>query len=333
MPRVHLPEDRQQRLVRQQRLPERLDPGGLGEAAGDVLAELVAEDPLPGVELVDRRDRRFLEVDEPVEGRVPPELLDRQADGVDPGLGGGLLEVGHRHVVLTGGVGLRPAEVHLAPGELVGDLAPALDELLVQRVPLVLVGIGVLEPVPLADARLEQRGGGCRALYSINFAGRAVVAEVEAAVEVRVAAATRRPPPGLQHHSGRAKSRKHSVVTTRSTASRHIECGGSTSASSERTSGGVEDVVHRLVPSGAPFRPAAGVPRTRACSTTFDCQSGRGPDLSRRTVHRSSRWSSSEGPEPQLPLELPEPELPLELPELPELLPLLELPRARGRRG
>ena len=86
----------------------------------------------------------------------------------------------------------RPGEVHLAGRQPLGDRAPALDELLVQGVPLVVVGVEVLEPVPLQDRRLEQRGGGVRVVLQHLARPAAVVAQVEAAVDVRVVPLPRR---------------------------------------------------------------------------------------------------------------------------------------------
>ena len=258
MPGVHLPQHREQRLVRQQRLPQRLDPRRLGQAAGDVLAEVVAEDPLPRVELVHRRDRRLLEVDEAVERGVPPELLDREADGVEAGLGRALLQVGDRDVVLARRVGLRPAEVRLVAGQLRGDLAPALDQLLVQRVPLVVVGVDVLEPVPLADRRLEQRGRGVGVVLHQLRRPRAVVAQVEAAVEVRVAASPGRrdllPAPLGQREVAEPLGGDDVVDRLETHRVQELDVG------LEREDlGHVEDVVHRLVP----VRPGAVQPRRR----------------------------------------------------------------------
>src|SRR5581483_2946189 len=124
VPGVELPQHREQGLVREQRLPQRLDPQRLGQAADGVLAEVVGEDPLPRVELHQRRDPGLGEVDEPVHRRLPPDVLDGQPDGVDAGLGGGLLQVRGGHVVLTAGVGSGPGEVDLRAGQLRPDLPP-----------------------------------------------------------------------------------------------------------------------------------------------------------------------------------------------------------------
>ena len=110
----------------------------------------------------------------------------------EPGLGGRLLQVADGDVVLAARVGARPGEVDVVAGQPSLQLTPALDELLVQGVPLVVVGVDVLPPVPLQQRRLEQRGRGVGVvLQHLRRAG-AVVAQVEAAVDVRVAAPPRR---------------------------------------------------------------------------------------------------------------------------------------------
>jgi hypothetical protein len=127
VPGIHLPQHRQDRLIAQQRLPQRLHPHRFGQEIHCAAAEFVVEHPLPGVELEHRRDRRLLEIDEAVEVAVVAQLLDRQSDRVQARFGRALLHVGQRHVVLTRHIGRRPGEMSFLAGQPQPDLLPALD--------------------------------------------------------------------------------------------------------------------------------------------------------------------------------------------------------------
>ena len=148
---IHLPQHRQDRLIAQQRLPQRLHPHRFGQQIHCAAAECVVEHPLPRVELEHRRDRRILEVDEAVEVAVVADLLDRQGHRVQARFGRALLHVGERHVVLARHIGRRPREMGFFSGQAQPDLLPALDQSLVQGVPLVVGGEDVSLPVPLQD--------------------------------------------------------------------------------------------------------------------------------------------------------------------------------------
>ncbi len=82
-----------------------------------MLAEVVGEHPLPRVELEHRGDPVVAQIAEHVEGGVPADVLDLQPDGVEPGLGGGLLQVADGDVVLARCVAARPREVQLTAGQ------------------------------------------------------------------------------------------------------------------------------------------------------------------------------------------------------------------------
>ena len=234
---VHLPQHREQRLVRQQRLPQRLEPQRLGEAAQHVLAEVVGEHPLPRVELEHRGDRRFLEVDEPVERDVPADVLDRQPDGVEPGLGRGLLQVADGDVVLAGGVAA-PDQVKWtsAPGSRPPDLAATA-----RRASRAGSSTGRRRggcPSASSTAGSTPRAAwwGCRRCTPAAWPGRRRRSGGRSGRRRAGRCRFHDAATASQRHSGSAKSRNRSVVTTWSTASRHIECSTSTSASSERTS-------------------------------------------------------------------------------------------------
>ena len=68
---------------------------------------------------------------------------------------------------------------------MLSHLAPARDESLVDAVELVGVGMGVLEPVPLDDGGFEQGGRGIGVVLEQLGRPRAVVTQIEAAVERR----------------------------------------------------------------------------------------------------------------------------------------------------
>lgn len=148
-----LPEDRQQRLARQQQLPRRFEE--VDVACRDMGAELVLQQPLPGVELEAVADRPAAFVDEGAPRGVEADPLDRQVVGGHAGLVGGVQQVqGVAGVLLMAGEG---GEVHRRAGI---ELAPAVDQLLVQGVELVGCRQHVLQPEPLHHAGLQQAGRG-----------------------------------------------------------------------------------------------------------------------------------------------------------------------------
>ncbi len=149
-----------------------------------MLAERLAHHPLPRVELEERGDRAILEVDEA--RAVPADVIDGEGARVQARLDRGVAQVVEVALVL-GGLGIG-AEMH-APvaGERAAHRLPALDQLLVDGVELVGVGKNVLQPIPLHDARLEERGGCVGVVLEHLGLAFAVPREVEAPVERLVA--------------------------------------------------------------------------------------------------------------------------------------------------
>ena len=186
MPGEELPQDRQKPLVRPQHLVDRLDPQRRGDAGAHpletVARELLLDHPLPRVELEDPLDVALALVDEP-EQRMPADVLDRERLRLVPGLAGRVLEVDGVHHVLAAALGRRVSEVDQAAG---GDLAaPGVQQAVVDLVPLVRLGEAVLEPVPLDDRGLDQRGRGVGVELE-QLGGRpAVVAQIETADHAR----------------------------------------------------------------------------------------------------------------------------------------------------
>ncbi len=187
-----LPEDRQDRLVGEDRLPGRLDPAGQAEAVERARAEAIGDQPLPRVELEDREQRLAVRGDEAAAREVPADLLHGEGRGGEPGLPRGFPQVGDGQQVLAAGLLGGVGEVDAAVGEARAVAPPGRDEALVERVPLVAAGVRVLQPVPLDHRRFEEGGGGVGVVFEQLRRAVAAVAQVEAPVERR-----RVPLPGL----------------------------------------------------------------------------------------------------------------------------------------
>src|SRR6185437_15694738 len=133
-------------------------------------------------------DPPFLEVHEA--RAVPTDVRDRDRARLEPRLHRRVAEVIHVAAVL-GGVGLAGEIDASVGGKRAAHLLPAGDELLVDRVELVVLGKDILQPVPLHDARLEKRGRRVRVVFEHRGLARAVPREVEAPVEARIVVAPR----------------------------------------------------------------------------------------------------------------------------------------------
>ncbi len=165
-------------------------------------AELFSEHGLPGVELEEGQDLGFVGVgvDEAEAVGVPADVLERDTAGLQAGLVGGVADVGDGEVVF-GGVFILIRK--LQSGEVDRLLQVALhvlplgDKAVVDGVELVRfvedagagqLALAVLEPGPLDDGGLEQRGGGVGVV--LEQLGRLTArgagpADVEASVEGR----------------------------------------------------------------------------------------------------------------------------------------------------
>src|ERR1700689_2327231 len=98
MARIQLPENWQQALAGEGRLPERLDE--LRAAAYDARPEGLAQHPLPGIELEQLLDRRTLQIDEAVVARIQADIFDIQLQRCPSRLGHRIHQVGRAHPVL-----------------------------------------------------------------------------------------------------------------------------------------------------------------------------------------------------------------------------------------
>src|SRR3982751_6780387 len=90
MAREHGPQQRQDALVRQHRLPGRLDPASW--RTGEVLAELLAEHPFPWIELEDKIDGLLVLIDEGAARRAA-NVVHRKLGRLQAGLPRGVLQV------------------------------------------------------------------------------------------------------------------------------------------------------------------------------------------------------------------------------------------------
>jgi hypothetical protein len=115
---------------------------------------------------------------------VPADLVDEQERGVEPGLDRGVAQVVDRAAVLV--VVAHASEVDSRGREL--EMGPGLDQLLMDRVELVGLGIERLQPLPLDDARLEQRRRGVGIVFEHSRRLARAIEQVEAAIEILVAA-------------------------------------------------------------------------------------------------------------------------------------------------
>src|SRR5271169_288336 len=145
--------------------------------------------PFPGIEFEGKRDFAIVEIDEAA-FVAPSDGLDIEQCGLKAGLPCGILEIGKRAGVL--GVVERSREMQAA--DSVADLLPCFDQAFMQRVEL--VGAGgkempldpLLEPGPLKDRRLENRGRRIRVIFQ-EFCGTAPAeAQVEPAIKAALVA-------------------------------------------------------------------------------------------------------------------------------------------------
>ena len=157
MPGKHLPENREDSLVRQHHLPRRLDHHRCRDS--EVVAEWLVHDPLPGIELEQRVDPNVLAIAHFARLGIPSNVRHRQELYLESGLCRGLGEIGRRHSVLEI---IDRREVHdgtewTAARQVVLCSFPVVHQLLMDRVELIGSGMQRLEPVPLNDGDLEQR--------------------------------------------------------------------------------------------------------------------------------------------------------------------------------
>ena len=148
-------------------------------------AEFLAHHPLPGIELAHHLDRHLVGVGEAPS--VPADLRHGDRLAGETRLQRGVAQVFRRREIL--GMVLEAREVHEGFRRQLGqDSAPRLDQLLMDGIELVGVGLHVLQPVPLHDGRLVE--GGRRVGIVFQQLGRtlAVIGEVEAAANRRVGA-------------------------------------------------------------------------------------------------------------------------------------------------
>jgi len=149
---------------------------------------MVPDHPLPGVELVQETNARLGLIHEM--RAVPANPAEVDADGRDAGL---LREVpvigGMRPFLRTFGDG---GEVHRLAVHQRRESGEARQQLFMQRVELVGLGVRVLQPDPLGDGRLDRQRRRVGIVFEQLHRARGVVeGEVHAAHQRRVAA-----PPG-----------------------------------------------------------------------------------------------------------------------------------------
>ena len=187
MVRVTLPQQRQDPLVAQHRLPcrlQQLQPGG-GQGAAEVLTHQV----LQRIQLEQAADHDILQVGEAtVAGQA--QILDRDRRAVQAGLRCAIAQVLDRALIFLGVT--HRTEVQ-GRGQLRGKLAEPVDQRLVDGIELVgMPGQGaavalVLQPLPLEERGFVQRGR--RVVVEFIELGRAaaVVRKIHAAIQVRLA--------------------------------------------------------------------------------------------------------------------------------------------------
>ena len=165
--REHLPQDRQDRLVRQHHLPRRLDKGG---AVGQqMLAEALAQHPFPRVELEQRLDRPLGEIGE------APRRSSRSCDDVEL-LGRPARLAAHVAHVFEGAQVLRLVEHagEMHPRRLrvpLAQLGPGGDQPLVDRVELVAARASTCSSQYHCTTAASSSAVGVSALYSSSFGG------------------------------------------------------------------------------------------------------------------------------------------------------------------
>ena len=148
-------------------------------------AEFLAHHPFPGIELAHHLDRHLVGVGEAP--TVPADLRHGDRLAGEARLQRGVAQIFRRREIL--GMVLEAREVDQAFRRQLGqDAAPGLDQLLVDGIELVGVGLGVLQPVPLHDGRLVERGRRVGVVFQQLGRALAVEGEVEAAADRRIGA-------------------------------------------------------------------------------------------------------------------------------------------------
>ncbi len=184
---VALPQQRQDALVAQHRLPRRLQQ--LDARTGQRAAEFLGHQVFQRVQLEQRADHRVVQRGETaILGQA--DILDGNGLALQAGLGRAVTQVVNRATVLIRTA--HGAEVQRRR-QARSEFSEALDQGLVHAVELVGVlrqatGVAlVLQPLPLEEAGLEQRGR--RVVVQFVQLGRAgaVVGKVQAPVQVRLA--------------------------------------------------------------------------------------------------------------------------------------------------
>ncbi|KAG1606086.1 hypothetical protein G6F46_013251 [Rhizopus delemar] len=186
---IALPQQRQDALVAQHRLPRRLQQ--LYARAGQRAAEFLGPQVFPRVQLEQRADHRIIQRGETaVFGQA--DVLDGDGLAMQAGLRGAVTQIIDGAAVFIRAA--HGAEVQRRR-QLRGQFAEALDQRFMDRVELVGVlrqatGVAlVFQPLPLEEAGLEQRGR--RVVVQFVQLGRtgAVVGQVQAPVQMRLALA------------------------------------------------------------------------------------------------------------------------------------------------
>ena len=181
MIRKHLPQQRKNTLVGKDRLPWRLDPAR--RRLCEPLAKLIVKHPFPRIEFEQKLDRTTVGIDEAAVV-APTDVLDIDQCGSKAGLPRGVLEISQRAGILLVFGGSREMKV----GSL-ADFFPRLNQVIMDRIEL--VGMGgndapldrLLEPCPLKDRRLEDRGRCIRVVFQEFRWTAPVKTEVEPAIE------------------------------------------------------------------------------------------------------------------------------------------------------
>ena len=190
MPAEHLPHCDQDRLVRRDHAPRRFDPARAPERQQP--PAFLGIQPVPGVELEAGGDRRAVGCHE-AGAVLPGDVLDADEGRVMPRGLRGRHQVGHlRNLVLAMRLG---GEVDVARQ---AEPGPARDQRVVDPVPLVAArararaGRRFLEPGELHDRGFEQRGGRLGVELEQLDVAIGCEAEIEAAIERRLARTVRR---------------------------------------------------------------------------------------------------------------------------------------------
>ena len=155
------------------------DPRGVVEILEQLRRECLIGQPFPRIELEQRLDCPAVEVDEARQVLVPAKVTDEDRYGSDPRRLGGVAHIARGHRILARIIGdMRDVK---RVTEQRRQLAPFVDQSLMQAVELVKRGEDLLLPRPLNHCRLQQRGR--RVAVELEQLGRpgAVIAEVEPA--------------------------------------------------------------------------------------------------------------------------------------------------------